>query len=146
MASCFVLPSLIGRRRLPDADTRLQAYLLSCLGAVFGWGRHDCALFAAGAVAAQLGVDPAEPLRYRYDTAWEATALLRQAGGINSLVTSVLGQPLAAPMLARIGDIGLTDAGSLAVCTGEHWSLPTRHGMGQLPLRNGCTAWRVGNA
>ena len=138
------LPDLAYLPRLPDADDRLRSLIIQRLAAPFLWGAHDCALWAADAVHVQIGVDPAGQLRGRYASARHALRLVRGLGGLPSLVTAVLGRPLASPLLARLGDVGHTEEDTLAVCCGDAWAVPTRHGMGYLPLTQATAAWRVG--
>lgn len=138
--------SLAGVGRLPDADDRFRALLASRLATPFAWGVHDCALWAADAIAAQTGQDPCAPLRGAYSDATSAARVLRQWRGLRGVARQVLGCPLSAPLLARMGDVGYTRSGALAVCVGAWWAAPTRRGMGQLPLGDALLAWRVGHA
>jgi hypothetical protein len=112
----------------------------------FGWGRHDCALWAAAAIHAQLGADPAESLRGRYRTMLGAQRLLAPWGGLAGMATAVLGAPLHSPLLACTGDVGFTGEGVLAVCGGETWLVATSGGIGHVGLTDAQTAWRVGCA
>ncbi len=146
MARRVVLQALIGQPRMPDAAARLQQLVLARLGARFAWGVHDCALWAADAIQAQLGTDPAQDLRGRYRTQLGALRLLAPLGGLHGVATAVLGDPLRSPLLACVGDVGLTRQGALAVCAGETWLVATRQGMGNLPLPDAAKAWRVGCA
>ena len=135
--------------RLPASATRLGALLAERSGVRFEWGTNDCCLFAADAVQAQLGVDPAEPLRGRYASALQAARVLHLAGGLEGIGHQVLGPPLRAALLACQGDVGLlheeTSARDmLAVCTGAHWAVPTARGLGLMPLDSARMAWRVG--
>lgn len=144
MAGCIVLPSLSGRRRLADAAPRLAALIVERMAVTFAWGVHDCALWAADAIQAQLGADPAQPLRGTYRTQRQALRVMAPLGGLRGVATAVLGRPLAQPLAARAGDVGLVRWGALAVCTGETWMAPARHGLGHLPLEDVDCAWRVG--
>lgn len=110
----------------------------------FAWGVHDCCLWAADAVRAQTGVDPAQAWRGRYGTAREALRLLAELGGLRA-VAAAAGEPIA-PMAAREGDIGLLqrpDRELLAVCAGEVWLAPGPTGLVPVPLSAATAAWRV---
>lgn len=144
MAGCIVLPSLTGVPRLPDAPRRLADLVLARQGAGFAWGVFDCVLWAADAVQAQLGQDPAAPFRGRYCTSRAAHRIMRPLGGLRGLATAVLGQPLPAPLLARHGDVGLMQAGALGVCAGDTWLVVTGLGLGHVALDQAQLAWRVG--
>lgn len=146
MAGCIVLPSLSGRRRLADAAKRLQALVLRQLPQPFAWGIADCALWAASAIEAQLGVDPAASFRGRYRTHIGAHRLLSPLGGLPGIATAVLGDPLPSPLQARPGDVGLVRAGALGVCAGETWLVVTGQGLGHVALGEVASAWRVGHA
>lgn len=51
----------------------------------FAWGGRDCCTFAAGAVEAMTGADPAAALRGRYRTEQGAARLLKRHGGLEAL-------------------------------------------------------------
>jgi hypothetical protein len=72
----------------------------------FAWGSADCCLWAADAVLATIGRDPAADLRSRYSSARGALRLLAQHGGMASLVTARLG-PLIDAADAIDGDVCL---------------------------------------
>lgn len=146
MARRIVLPSLIGRPRLPDWSARLADLVVQRLTARFAWGVTDCALWAADAIAAQLGVDPARDLRGQYATERQALRVMAPFGGLKGLAVAVLGPPLSAPLLAAPGDVGLMRCGALAVCGGETWLAVTSQGMGHMPLNEAQLTWRVGHA
>ena len=60
---------------------QLDALIASRMAAPFAWGAHDCCLFAADAVLAQTGEDPAAEFRGTYASAAEALdAYARDAG------------------------------------------------------------------
>lgn len=64
--------------RLPDWRPRLAAWLDACARRPYAPGTHDCALFAAGAVEAQTGIDFARAYRGAYRTVEAGEALLGQ--------------------------------------------------------------------
>ena len=134
-------------QRLPDWSVRLQAVVVQRLMRAFGWGVHDCALYAADCVQACTGTDPAADLRGRYSTERGAARLIRRAvgeGGLAALAAARLGAEIA-PALAIRGDVGVADRGdgrlALVVCNGPVWQGPGPDGIviAQQPLR----AWRV---
>jgi len=104
-------------------------------------------MFAADAVEAMIGVDPAESLRGAYGSEAGAAQVLEDCGGLEGIARRVLGEPLRAPMLACRGDVGIVSDGRqqlLAVCSGAGWNMPMRRGLGLLPLPAARLAWRVG--
>ncbi len=104
--------------RLPDWETRLHDYLAASEGAVFAWGVVDCALFAAGAVEAMTGIDPAASYRGHYSTATGAIKALRRYGAGTLADTISAAFPERAIGHARRGDLVMVD-GMVGVCIGS---------------------------
>lgn len=110
----------------------------------FEWGAHDCCLFAADAVCAITGVDPASDLRGSYCDARGAIEALQGIGGIDSAGARVGVE--CPPLCARVGDIGLVHDGArsaLAVCVGAHWLVPAAGGLAAHDLSAARKAWRT---
>lgn len=103
--------------RLPDWEQRLHDYVAGLEGSAFSWGRLDCALFAAGAVVAQTGVDFATPFRGRYQTARGSVRALRRfgAGTLEATIDAAL--PRTPVGYVRRGDLVMAN-GIAGVCTG----------------------------
>lgn len=108
--------------RLPDWQARLSDYLAASHSAAFVPGTLDCALFAAGAIEAQTGVDLAAD--------WRGYATLED--GLNGLIKAGFDDHIAlcAALLdevpigqARPGDIAVLSLGrnlaSLGLVQGE---------------------------
>lgn len=138
----MALPS----RRLRDWQSRLAALVAQRWAMPFAWGVHDCCLFAADAVLAVTGHDPAADLRGTYRTAAEAVVALARAGGLAGLAIERAGRVVPAEA-AQAGDIGLLEPGrgalpALAVCAGTHWLAPGRHGLVAHPAHHVRRAWR----
>lgn len=53
----------------------------------FVWGRNDCALWCAAAVAEGTGYDPGAELRGTYNSWWEHRQIVQRAGGLLALIT-----------------------------------------------------------
>ena len=66
--------------RLPNWRHRLASYVSDKARAEFDPGQTDCALFAAGAVEAVTGHDPAQGHRGRYNTIQGGLRRLRKSG------------------------------------------------------------------
>lgn len=73
----------------------------------FEWGRNDCALWCASAVAHETGFDPASDLRGTYASWFECRQIVIAAGGLGSLI---------APRMARGGLCDL-DGDGVAILT-----------------------------
>ena len=96
--------------RLPDWRVRLTEYLGQVSRRTFRPGVHDCALFAAGAVEAMTGIDPAASWRGSYRSIADGVKALRGAGfGDHLELVAALLEPVA-PALARVGDIAVVPA------------------------------------
>jgi hypothetical protein len=163
-------PSAYPGRR-PDWRERLAHLFAQRACDAFAWGRNDCTIFAADAVQALTGADPAAHLRGTYGCAIAARRAARQH--LAALLCASCGAPPAAtpthlqdilralcdlllprcaPLLAQPGDIALVRAGdtgaALAVCGGAAWHAPVlaQHGGGlaALPIDAALCAWAVG--
>jgi len=123
---------------------QLDALIASRMAAPFAWGAHDCCLFAADAVLAQTGEDPAAEFRGTYADAREALELLTDLGGLQA-VAARAGESIPA-LCAQVGDIGLVEHDGrelLAVCAGPVWLVPAEQGLAALPIDSATSAWRV---
>ena len=108
--------------RLPDWKARLTDYLTQCAGQPYLLGRHDCALFAAGAMEAVCGIDPAAPWRGRYITKAAGLRLVRRAGHADHVAVFAAALEEIAPAFAAAGDIAVVESDGaqlLAVVQGE---------------------------
>lgn len=137
--------------RLPDWQQRLTEYLAASARQAFAPGRFDCALFAAGAVEAQTGVDLAARWRGAYGDLAEGLALLAREG-VEDHLALVSGHLPEVPVAeARPGDIAALRIGganleTLAVVQGALAYVPIEGGAGfvLLPMGLATRAWRVG--
>lgn len=114
----------------------------------FAWASQDCCLFAADAVMAMTGEDPAVDVRGRYSDAAQAARVLADVGGIEAAGQRAGDE--CKPLAAGVGDIGLvmSDDGRemLGVCVGEHWLVPGSTGLVARPLDCARKAWKVKHA
>jgi hypothetical protein len=133
-------------RRAPDWRRKLELYVAAAASRRFDFGEHDCAMFAAGAVAAMTGADPAAPYRGRYGTLNEGLELLRAAGfGDHLDMADSLFEEIPVAR-ARPGDLAAVAAGegdALGVVQGEHVYLVGPGGLRLVPLTDASRAWRV---
>jgi hypothetical protein len=120
--------------RLPDWPERLAALVEARRHTPFAWGMHDCGLFAADAVLACTGTDPAAHLRGRYASEAEAEALLGEQGlyGFVRAIEAARGTTLCAVSLAQRGDTALVQLGNLlamGVVLGDVVAAPGTNGL-----------------
>lgn len=121
--------------RLPGWQTRLTAFLAQVARQPFTPGRHDCALFAAGAVEALTGVDLAADWRGRYRTLRGGVRVLRRAGYRDHVELARAHFPVTAS--PRPGDLAVlpTPEGlALSVVQGLHVYAPAEIGWALVPL------------
>ena len=134
--------------RLPDWPERLADMVAAWRQQPFMWGEADCALFAAAAVEACRGHNPAAHWRGHYHSGRSAYRLLRTRGfqTLADAVDATLG-PRLPPVLARRGDVvALARAAGLAlgVCQGGVALFPAKGaGLEAVPMTEVFTAWRV---
>lgn len=134
--------------RLEGWEARLTALIEERRAVPFEWGVNDCGLFAADAVQALTGEDPASHLR-GYSTADEAAGLLEHNGGLLELMRhAALGRwHEVAGSQARRGDLmAFANAdGSLrlAVCVGASACSPGAAGLVFVPCGQAVKAWRI---
>lgn len=98
-----------GTDRLPDWRARLTVYVTASPAPVFAYGRHDCALFAAGAVMAMTGQDFAAGYRGRYTTLRGGLCMLRRAGFDDHVALAAAHLPSCHPSQAMPGDLAVFD-------------------------------------
>jgi len=134
-------------KRYDDWVPRLIAYLSECHRTPYQPGRHDCALFAAGAVNAMCEVDPAAPYRGRYRSIRGGLRVLRRAGFVDHVAMTADVLPEIPVAMARVGDIIVTDGDdgpAMGVVQGERVYVLTQRGIGTIDLLQAKRAFRVG--
>lgn len=138
--------------RAPDWQGRLIAYLEETARQPFRPGTLDCALFAAGAVRAMTGTDPAAAWRGRYTSVKAGLKALRAAGFADHIAVVSASFAEIPPAFAAPGDLAqVTDLDglpALGVVQGELIYVlrpgDTRNGgVGLVPLTLARRAWRV---
>ncbi len=130
-------------KRLEDWPERLAEYLEGARGRPFSFGTHDCATFAAGAVAALTDAEIEVP---RVESAADYARFVLAAGSLHDHVVDRLGEPLPSPAHAQRGDLVLMlldDRPTLGVCIGAEVAGPGPGGMVTMPMSIAAAAWRV---
>lgn len=143
--------------RVSEWPERLTEFVEAHRRLPHAWGSNDCAMFAAGAVAAMTGSDPFARWRGTYADKTEAMRLLALEGGFEGLCARVFGAPVGV-LMARRGDLLLgrlkpsDPEEGLAVCLGTRAVAPgafhvsydaTHAGLVFLPLERFRLAYRV---
>lgn len=106
------------------------------------WGVNDCVQFAADAVEVYGGRRPELP---KYSSEREARAIIADGGGLETLVTRALGEPIN-PKDAQVGDTVLAvfaESGAmLGVCDPPwFWVRAARGGYIPLHLKRANRVW-----
>jgi hypothetical protein len=132
--------------RLRDWPSRFAALVAAARARPFAWGSHDCCLWAADAVQAVTGRDPAAQWRGTYSSEIGAFRVVLALGGLPAI--AALGGVEIPPGLAIQGDVGLVrwpdGIHSLGVCAGAgRWLVVGDEGL--VTLQDCETqAWGVG--
>ena len=134
--------------RLPDWPERLAALVEARRDARFAWGVHDCCLFAADAVEAMTGSDPAAAWRGSYNTEAGAEAIIGPLGleGMAAAALEAIGAGACDPAFAQRGDVVLVLVGNqptMGVCTGDAVAAPGPDGLVFVGLGDVLRAWSV---
>lgn len=130
-------------RRREDWPERLAEYLEGARGRPFSFGTHDCATFAAGAVAVMTDAEIEAP---RVESAADYARFVLAAGSLHDHVGDRLGEPLPSPAFAQRGDVVLMTLDgreTLGVCIGAEVAGPGPGGMVTMPMSIAAAAWRV---
>ena len=136
--------------RYPDWDRRLRLAIEAARTKRFCWGTHDCCLFAADLVEAMTGSDPAAQFRGAYSSEHEAMRKIRAQGGIEAIISKMLGTDPCRPTNAQRGDILLMRPVSpqqmqmLGVCVGDSAVVVGETGILHPPISRATKAWRLG--
>lgn len=135
------------RARLQDWPERLAALVEARRTMPFAWGSHDCALFAADAIAAVTGEDPATAFR-GYASEEEAEGVLGEIGleGMVAAALAAFGCGACHTGLVQRGDVALAMIGNqptMAVVLGEVVAAPGPDGLAFRPLDCIQRAWSV---
>lgn len=134
--------------RLPDWKARLTGYVTQASARPYAPGQHDCALFAAGAVEAVTGYDPASDWRGGYATKAGGLRLLRAAGHTDHIAATAAALIEIAPGFAAAGDVAvvldsISGGTALGVVQGEMVYVLREDGLGLLPRAAMQRAFRV---
>jgi hypothetical protein len=131
--------------RAADWPLRFEAFIAQRRTQPFAWGQNDCAVFAADCVQALTGVDVAPTGLRLHKTEKQALRALQRHGGLSSIATAALGQPVPA-VQANVGDVVLAKAGKrdmLGICNGATLFAPSTHGLATLGMSDATLCWRV---
>lgn len=118
--------------RIPGWRSRLNAYVESKRREPFQYGINDCATFAAGAVEAMTGSDPAALYRGTYATEADGNAALVAAGYPDVIALAQALYTRIDRSQVGVGDLVLIetpDGAALGVCGGARCFAVSRDGL-----------------
>lgn len=134
-------------QRISTWEAALSAYLSEQRDRPFSHGTHDCALFAAGAVQAMTGHDPAADFRGAYRSVAGSVRALKErgAGTLEATIDAMF--PTIPAGFVRRGDlvwngesVGVS-IGSVALFVGTDEG---KNGLVRVPRAEWMKGWRVG--
>lgn len=117
----------------------------------FLWSVHDCVLFAARCVDAQLDTKLETFIQrdFRYEGPVSAIRIVKNAGGWEALVSRYLGPSVSAQELA-FGDVVLGHPQApferttlLGICDEELFMAPGTFELEWLPMQNATRGWKL---
>jgi hypothetical protein len=132
--------------RLKDWNSRFAGLVSAVQARPFAWGEHDCCLWAADAVQALTGADPAGDLRGTYQTEQGAARVLLRIGGLVAAGARCGCEIDLRRVIA--GDVGLVRWPDGVECLGvrgaKAWICVGESGLVWLPDNSASRAWGVG--
>lgn len=129
---------------IPGWRVALVDFIAARIAVPFSWGHQDCCLFAADAIQAITGTDPAATFRGTYHDAKTAARVMFSLGGLEAIADKYAGPRIGTEQV-QMGDIGLVENGGrpcLAVFGGEYFHCPGEHGLTIVQHQNCITAWK----
>lgn len=118
----------------------LSEYIASARNRPFRYGRHDCALFAAGWVRAKTGRDLTLGIKHR--SLRDGIEQLRAAGFESHVEVAAAHLEEIPALFAARGDIAAV-GGALGIVMGERIAMLEKTGLATVPLTSATRAFRV---
>lgn len=128
--------------RAEDWPVRLAEAVEEARCTPFAWGTHDCASWAFS-VALRLRGEPPPPWLGTYSSEIGAYRALRAHGlALEDMGTSILGPPMASPLMAQRGDVVFA-GGAYGIVVGADILQIGPEGLVARPVTDAVRAWRV---
>lgn len=131
--------------RQDDRVKNIARYVESIRSTPFDPVTHNCALFAAGAVAAATGKDPVVELGIELHSEHDVAQVLERFGGVRGICEKYLGE-MRAPLLAKRGDVVIKpgiNGDTIGVCMGDHAMFLGPNGLQPRKLSECFGSWQV---
>ena len=125
---------------------KLISYIESVKSKPFEWGKHDCCLFASGALLAATGVDFMAEFRGKYNSLETALVALRKEGKntLHKTMVSKFGKPIPAAQASRgavMFRLEKLHGPSLGICAGTMSYFVSDDGLVPIPTLECVSAW-----
>lgn len=131
-------------KRAKNWPELLSAFVRERRNIPFSWGYQDCCLFAADAVHIMTGEDLAAEFRGTYTDAISATRILKEHGGLESIVDSKLESvPVTFASRGSVVVIERVHGLALGIVMAEFALVPDVNGLNPFPLLGASRAWKV---
>lgn len=134
-----------------EREERLRAVVENYRNVPFTWSVHDCCLFAARCVDAQIGSRFEQWIQrdYTYSNAINSLRIVVEAGGWEKIISRYLG-PSVPPELIEFGDVVLGHSSVpferttlLGICDEEKFMVPDTNGLFWLPMSHALMGWKI---
>jgi hypothetical protein len=128
-----------------DWTRRLYGVIEAHKDTTFGWGQHDCCLFAARCVDAMCDTEYEAGLQAEYQDERSAMEYIASFGSIKSAVDSWLGKPQNLNFTQR-GDVVLFDNDgreTLGICLGRDIVSTGESGLVSVSMVRAICSWAV---
>jgi hypothetical protein len=136
-----------------ERHTRLAPVIEGYRKTPFAWQVHDCVLFAARCVDAQIGTRLEFNIQrdYKYNGPVAALRIVTEAGGWEPIISRYLG-PSVKPSELEFGDVVLGHAkppfertSLLGICDEDLIIVPGSERLEWLPMSNAMMGWKLEN-
>lgn len=135
-------------QRHPDWPQRLSAFIRDRRSVGYEYGTNDCGCLVLDAIAALTGAVLIPSADRPTSRAAAARFLVARGwGDVETMMTALLGPPLATPRLAGRGDVVSFEAQGerhLALVAGTAAATPGRDGLLWVPRALWVNGWKVG--
>jgi hypothetical protein len=130
-------------RRVIEWKTILKETIENNRNRNFAWGTFDCCLFPAICVDAMTGSNFVEELKSHYSNKKEALEWIKEAGGLDAIVSSYLGDAVDPAFIGK-GDVVMINGNpALGIFDGRHVLATGKDDLVLLPHSLIVKGWKI---
>ena len=110
----------------------------------WAWGKMDCCQFARRVLMKTHNIDVAKG-KPEYSTEIGAAKILSKSGGMDSFLSSMLGESVPVNLIRR-GDVcmtGFPDGLAAGICVGQAAAFASKDGMVYVPMSRIIKGWQI---